>query len=527
MQADAVKRLELYKCVVDPLVQAVRSELGEAVKDKTLWREMKTYYSAMITESKDFELIETFFNSVTRRIFATVGVNDQIEFVDSDFEFPPNETAQPIYSTFPSKDKLSSTVEKILRSFSFQTPYRNLSRDAGLVAGEIQRHLITKQAIDAFEIVSSVFYRNTGAYLVGRIRHRQEFTPFFLSLMNSVEGIEVDAVLLTEDEVSIAFSFAHSYFHVQAERPHELIRFLKSVLPLKRVAELYISIGFNKHGKTEFYRDLRNHLANSEDQFLTARGDKGMVMAVFTMPSYDVVFKIIKDKFGDPKTTTRREVMERYQLVFKHDRVGRLIDAQEFEHLQFERARFSKDLLNDLLKAASATVKLDGEYVDIQHLYIERRVTPLNLYLSAADTSQAEEATLDYGEAIKDLASANIFPGDILLKNFGVTRHGRVVFYDYDELCLLTDCRFRRIPRARSHADEYAAEPWFFVDKHDVFPEEFRTFLGLRNHLRATFIDAHSELFEVDYWSTMQEGLRDGKVFDVFPYKPHRHLKPI
>ncbi len=252
-----------------------------------------------------------------------------------------------------------------------------------------------------------------------------------------------------------------------------------------------------------------------------------MVMAVFTMPSYDVVFKIIKDKFGDPKTTTRREVMERYQLVFKHDRVGRLIDAQEFEHLQFERARFSKDLLEDLLKVASATVKLDGQYVDIQHLYIERRVTPLNLYLSAADTSQAEEAALDYGEAIKDLASANIFPGDILLKNFGVTRHGRVVFYDYDELCLLTDCRFRRIPQARSHADEYAAEPWFYVDKYDVFPEEFRTFLGLRNHLRATFIDAHSELFEVDYWSTMQKGLRDGKVFDVFPYKPHRRLKPI
>src|SRR6185503_2509662 len=112
-------------------------------------------------------------------------------------------------------------------------------------------------------------------------------------------------------------------------------------------------------------------------------------------------------------------------------------------------------------------------------LYTERRMTPLNLYLREVDSRHAQDAIVDYGEAIKDLARTNIFPGDMLLKNFGVTRHRRVIFYDYDELCLLTTCHFRDLPAARDDLEETGAEPWYYVGPHDIFPEEFLTFLGL------------------------------------------------
>jgi isocitrate dehydrogenase kinase/phosphatase len=288
---------------------------------------------------------------------------------------------------------------------------------------------------------------------------------------------------------------------------------------------LYISIGYNKHGKTELYRDLLRHLGRTNDRFEIARGEKGMVMTVFTMPSYDMVFKVIKDHFGEPKTTTRQEVMERYQLVFKHDRAGRLVDAQEFEHLKFDCDRFSEDLLKELRKVAAGSVTMNDEYVAIKHLYMERRTVPLDVFVHEADPAAVEEAVIEYGQAVKDLASTNIFPGDVLLKNFGVTRHGRVVFYDYDELMLLTDCKFRRMPQAREFSDDFEAEPWFFVGKNDIFPQEFSTFLGLPDAYRSVFDHFHGDLFDVKFWKEMQKRHQAGEVIDIFPYKQNRRLQ--
>jgi len=309
-------------------------------------------------------------------------------------------------------------------------------------------------------------------------------------------------------------------------RPYDLVRFLRRLMPRKRIAELYISIGQNKHGKTELYRSLMSHLRDHDDRFVVAPGDTGMVMLVFTLTGFDVVFKVIRDRFAPPKTTTRGGVMERYRLVFKHDRVGRMIDAQEFEYLQFARERFSERLLRELLSEAGRTVGLEGGEVVLRHLYAERRVTPLNLYLRRADPAAARLAVIDYGTAIKELAAANIFPGDFLLKNFGVTRHGRVVFYDYDELCLLDDVRFRRMPPSRTPEEELAPEPWFDVADDDVFPEEFRRFLGLSGELRETFERHHADLFTVEFWRSYQDQHRRGELPDVFPYPQSRRLHP-
>jgi isocitrate dehydrogenase kinase/phosphatase len=295
-------------------------------------------------------------------------------------------------------------------------------------------------------------------------------------------------------------------------------------MPQKRKAELYISIGYNKHGKTELYRDLLYHLRNTGDLFEIAPGDKGMVMMVFDLPRFDVIFKIIKDRFNYPKTLTRREVMEKYALVFRHDRAGRLVDAQEFEYLEFDRARFSDGLLSELCASCAGSVTVKGDKVVIKHLYAERKMTPLNLFLLEAEEAAARAAVADYGQAVKDLAATNIFPGDMLLKNFGVTRHGRVVFYDYDELGLLTDYHFRRIPQSKDYDEEMSAEPWFSVGDNDVFPEEFIRFLGLQPQMEKALMDAHGDLFEVDFWTCMQQRIRDGEIMDIFPYPSYRRL---
>jgi isocitrate dehydrogenase kinase/phosphatase len=343
-------------------------------------------------------------------------------------------------------------------------------------------------------------------------------------LLNTPQGVVVDAVRLNKHEINILFSFTRSYFHVEVGRPYDLVRFLLSITYQKRIADLYISIGHNKHGKTTLYRDLLHHLASSGDQFEVARGERGMVMAVFTLPSFDVVFKVIKDHFAHPKTVTRQDVMQKYHLVFRHDRAGRLVDAQEFEHLQFERSRFSEELLAELQRVAARSVRIEGAYVIVKHAYVERRVTPLNLYVRDSSPAAARAAAIDFGNAIKDLAASGIFPGDMLLKNFGVTRQGRVVFYDYDELCLLTSCIFRALPQPTHEDDVFATEPWFSVGEHDIFPEEFRHFLGLQGWLRDIFIEQHADLFEAQFWQQLQERLLNGEVIDIFPYDQSRRL---
>ena len=525
LQRDAEERLDQHKIYVDAAVETLQQTLGAGAREKDFWIGVKAHYTRIIAKRHDIELAESFYNSVTMRVIATRVIDPAIEYMGSEFkDVPPTPEDDEIYRTYPCEDGTVALVRRILEDCDFAVPYRNLVRSTTRVAEAIDGHLAaidSSQQIAVVEMAGTIFYRGKGAYLVGRICTTTQYTPLVLALFNGADGIYVDAVLLTQDEVSIIFSFARSYFHVEVERPHALVAFLKSIMPLKPIAELYISLGYNKHGKTELYRALMRHLERSTDQFVIARGERGMVMVVFTLPSYDVVFKVIKDSFDYPKNSTRREVMERYQLVFKHDRGGRLVDAQEFEYLRFQRERFAPELLAELGRVAAHSVRVEGDYVEIRHLYTERRLLPLNLYLHEVDEEQAAEAVIDYGQTIKDLAATNIFPGDILLKNFGVTRHGRVVFYDYDELCLLTDCTFREMP---DDENDMFAETMITVGEYDVFPEELKTFLGLPRRLRDTFSRVHGDLFEVAFWQQLQTRLVAHEVIDIFPYKEVRRL---
>jgi isocitrate dehydrogenase kinase/phosphatase len=529
VRANAIRRLDLYKDAVDRIEIDIRRLLADQVQAKSIWALIKAAYSGMLIRNDDWELAETFFNSITRRIFATVGVDAEIEFVNTDFDIPPTPTTSKIYHTFKGRELTARVVRSILADYPLISPFQDIEHDAQQVAAKIEIHLRKMRIsgkIDGIDMARSVFYRGMGAYLIGRIFSGSTLVPLAIALLNTADGIVVDGVLLNTDDVSILFGFTRSYFHVDVERPYDLIHFLKSILPHKRIAELYISTGFNKHGKTELYRELLEHMTVCYiDRFDLSPGQRGMVMIVFNLPNDDLVFKLIRDRFDTPKKTTRREIMAKYDLVYRHDRAGRLVDAQTFEYLKFDTSCFSPQLLAELKNDAGSTVRIGKDYVIIDHTYVERRVTPLDVFLMEADQSEAQKIVIEWGNAIKDLAVSNIFPGDILLKNFGVTRHGRVVFYDYDELCLLTSCYFRKLPPAYEYENEMASEPWFYVGENDVFPEEFIKFLGLRAPLRDVFCEHHNDLFEVSFWQQAQQMIQAGELPHIYPYARSCRLK--
>lgn len=532
IRLDTVERLTLYPRSIQRTFGSLREQLGESIAGRELWAAMKSVYTRAVIGRNDFELAETYFNSLTRRAFPHVGVDPAIDYGAGDFPLPYKGWEMADARMYAVRRIDAAVVRKVLEDAGFRVPFRDLDQDARLAAAHIERGLaagLGSPEIEAFDVLRPIFYRNKGAYVVGRARRGGKILPLVLAILNDEAGLWIDAVLPTEDEVSRLFSFARWYFHIDVESPRGVIGFLSSILPRKRISELYLSLGYKKHGKTELYRDLMDHIAGSEERFVTAPGQRGLVMEVFTLPSYEFVFKVIKDAFPPSKPMTREQVMERYSSVLLQDRVGRLVGFQEFEHLTVPRARFSDDLLERLLAVAGRTVALagdEGDRVVIRHLYVERRVRPLDLYLREASPEEARAAVIDWGRTLKDLAAANIFPGDVLLKNFGVTRHARVISYDYDELRLLTDCRFLRLPEARTEEQELASEPWFAVREDDIFPEELRTFLGLEGDLRTAFLREHSDLFDVDYWRGVQERNRSGEVLDFFPYGEERRLRP-
>jgi len=515
-------RIEIYKDFMNSLAADIRARLGEPTMSASLSRAVKGAYLRLLATQPDFELAETYFNSIHRRIARDPRVDETQSFVWSEFDAPPVVPQEAIFRTYPMNRDIVATVTQMLRDVDFELPWQDIDRDVRNILrslAEARPEIRRPSGLDV-EILKSVFYRNKGAYLVGALRYSGSTWPVVLPILVDDDGkLYVDTLICDEDELSVVFSYTRSYFMVDAPYPYVLIDYLNALLPGKKRSELYAAIGMHKHGKSEFYRGFLMHLARSKDQFVIAPGVKGMVMTVFMLPSYQTVFKVIKDEFPPPKDTTRDQVKEKYYVVKTHDRVGRMADTQEFMRFAFPRARFSKELIDELLSVARSSVTLTDDLVIIDHLYTERLMTPLNLYLETATDEQIREVLDEYGNAIKQLAAANIFPGDMLLKNFGVTRHGRVVFYDYDEICYLTDVNFRAMPNPHTSEEEFSAETWFSVGPRDVFPEEFRRFLFGRPDIKRTFDAMHGELFDPNYWQGLQNAIKAGEVMDVFPYR--------
>lgn len=518
-------RLTLYRRHVQETENRLRRLVGDRAEDRLMWVSMKAVYSGLIADRQDWDLAETWFNSVSRRVFTTVGVDPYIEFVDTDFDDPPTETAHEDTVRYEGADATEVCLQ-VLEGCAVRGPWADRPAQAARAGAKLAEDLAERGAsLVAVVMLEPVFYRGKGAYLVGRIDTTAGSGPLVLCLRHGPRGIFVDAVLDTESATSILFSFTHSYFHVAVERPHDVVRFLRTILPRKRRAELYISIGQPRHGKTELFRDLRRHLEHTDEKFAFARGTPGLVMVVFTMPGYEVVFKVIRDHFPPEKQVTPSIVRDRYSWVYTHDRAGRLVDAQSFEWLALPRERFEPDVLDHLLSECGKSAHIERGDVVLSLAYLERRVEPLDLFARERPLEEAAKAVLEWGRAIRDLAACNIFPGDMLLKNFGVTRHGRVAFYDYDEVGELLDYRFREMPEPRTWEEEMASEPWYSVEPGDVFPEEFPQFLGLKAELRQRLMAEHRELFDARWWRGLQKQLQAGRVVEFAPYPPSARLE--
>jgi len=521
-QQDIVDRIDLYEKSVRRVVMDLRKMLDDRVKDEKLWHEIRSYFSERLYEVPDNDFMKTFFNSTTRRIFGTEGVDPEIEFTSSG----PSDDLHLIMSLnirrYPYWVSLQKIFETILEDFSFRVPYDNVDRNATRIAQAINSH--SKENFDEdieyirVEFIDTFFYQAARAYLVGKLIHSAGESPIVIAFKNEKGGISVDGVFMDEKDISLIFGYTRSYYFADPNSVIGAVHFIKSMLPKKPIDELYTVLGRLRQGKTERHRTFTQHLNNTHDKFIHAEGDTGLVMIVFTLPSYNLVFKVIRDKFGYPKTISRRDVISKYKLVSKHDRAGRLIDTQEFLNLEFPLNHFSRELREELIEDASESVRTEGKNLLLKHAYVERRVRPLNLYINEYSYEESLSAVIDYGQAIKDLAQTNIFTGDLLLKNFGVTAHNRIIFYDYDEVALVTDCNFRDIPEASDYEDEMLADTWYYVGENDIFPEEFIRFLSMNDELKAEFMKYHKDLLTAEYWRQVQQQHLRGEVSLVVPY---------
>ena len=523
-QQRAVKeRIQFYDERVKETVERLHAEFHADLLDSPTWQQAKLHYIGLLTNHKQPELAETFFNSVFCRIMHRTYFNNDFIFYRPAISTEYIESDPPTYrSYYPQRDGLRRTLRQVFLDFGWQCPFADLDRDVGYVVASIKRYLggwPRDEPNLQIQVLSSAFYRNKGAYVIGKVLNGNQEYPFAVPVLHDANGrLTLDAVLLEFRRIVTLFSLSRAYFMVDMEVPSAYVDFLSGIMPGKPRAELYTMLGLQKQGKNMFYRDVMHHLRHSQDEFVIAPGIPGLVMLVFTLPSYPYVFKIIKDVFGSSKDTDRATVKSKYLLVKQVDRVGRMADTLEFSDVALPKARFSQALLEELRRLAPSLIEEEANTLIIKHLYIERRMTPLNIFLDGADEEHSDHAVREYGNAIRELAAANIFPGDMLWKNFGVTRFGRVVFYDYDEIEYLTDCNFRRIPPAPSLEDEMSGEVWYSVARNDVFPEEWATFLLGSPLIRKLFLRYHADLLTPEFWQEAQKEIRSGIIVDFFPY---------
>lgn len=527
-QIAARERIQFYDTRVRECVRVLEDDYDENDLTDEVWREVKLHYMGLLIDHLRPELAETFFNTVCTKLLNRNYFHNDFIFVRpaTSTEYIERDDTPPTYRVYyPATDGLNYTIKRIVTNFQLNTPFEDLDRDVAVVEARLREHFGREklEPNHQIQVLANLFYRNKSAYIIGKgINGNREY-PFVIPLMHKRKNeLVLDTILFDVMQITVLFSFTRAYFMVDMEVPSAYVQFIRSILPKKPRSEIYTMIGLQKHGKNLFYRDFLHHLKYSSDRIEAAPGIRGLVMLVFALPSFPYVFKLIKDSFPPPKETTRALIKEKYLLVKNHDRVGRMADTLEYSDVAFPRSRFSEELLEEIRQYAPSMLEVNDEEVVIKHLYIERRMTPLNIWLTEAeqrgDMQAMEHGVLEYGNAIKDLVSANIFPGDMLYKNFGVTRHGRVVFYDYDEIEYITDCTFRKIPLPRNEEDEMSAEPWYPIAKNDVFPEQFGTFLLGNQKVKEFFMKHHADLLTADYWQGRKLRIVDGKVDDVFPY---------
>jgi len=520
---DNSERIRMYDQRVNETVETLITEFPEAAVNTDIWPEVKLAYVGLLLDHLQVECAETFYNSVACHVLHRRYYRNKYIFWRPTLNTDHLEgTLETYHCYYPPAEGLRRCLLRILTDPGFRLPFENLRRDVRYLEQALQdshpRHWKELPSYQ-LQVLTAPFFRNKGAYLVGREINADRVRPFIIPLLQNARGeLYADTLLMRRKEASILFSFTRSYFMADMEVPSAFVSFLVSIMPTKSRVDLYATLGLQKHAKTLFYRVMQHHLLHSRDNYQVAPGIPGTVMLVFTLPSFPYVLKIIRDRFEPPKSTNRDHVRERYTLVKFHDRVGRMADTLEYSNVAIPLNRIEPALLEELKAKVASSIELDADQLVIRHCYIERRMTPLNEYLAQAAPEKRKKVINDYASAIRDLAGANIFPGDMMQKNFGVTRLERVVFYDYDEIDYMTECNFRRLPQTNDYFDDLSEQPVYSIQVHYFFPESFPAFFCPNPEQRAVFMRDNADLVGTEFWRETQASIREGRQGNVYPY---------
>ncbi|MEZ7493128.1 bifunctional isocitrate dehydrogenase kinase/phosphatase [Pseudoalteromonas distincta] len=531
VQSAMRERLQVYEREVKNVSEAVRVIAYAELTCPQTWQLAKNIYGDMVQNHENKPIAHTFFNSTFGAIWDDKKIRTVHLFVlKAKYRSEPR-SYESLVSRVSLHNGFNNAVKTLITNQVFRVPFSHLELDVATLQSTLMQGA-KQQCKQVYELINlndgyieyanSLFFRNKACYLIGRcIAKNGDNMPFAIAILNTDEGLKLDAVMMGADQLSLLFGFARTYFMVDTDKPARYVDYLSVLMPHKQRFELFNAIGFIKHAKTEFYRYKVDTTKNSPANFkyVKAPGTPGMVMLVFTIEGLDYVYKVIKDKFSAPKTATKAQVIDKYNFVKQADRVGRLVDTHEFRYLAFDLSRFSDELLEQMKNQIGSSMVISGKALILKHVYVERKMTPLNLYINQCDNKTLERVMHDYGKAIKELAGANIFPGDMLMKNFGVTRWGRVVFYDFDEICPLTDCNFRDVPQTQNALEELSSNSYFDIAENDIFPSQFKVFFSANDIAFNYFNNEHSNLFLATFWQDCQQQVHNGYLPDVYPYK--------
>ena len=524
-QLASKQRITIYEQSLSDAVAEIYHLTEVHQKDDTFWQNLKKVFASQLEGHPQFELAETFYNSVIGRLFKHRKIDNSMMFVLPSRCFLPGQDRHKVIYSFDTTTTVREMYDAIFKIYRYNIAFEDFEADLANLESALRARLSTEQlaSVQAVEILRPTFFRGKSAYLIGRICMPDETMPFVISMQRSDEHkLFVDALLTDRKDLSVIFGFARSYFMADTQNPAEVAAFLQELLPNKKHFELYMALGHYKHGKTVFYRNFLQHMDESDDKFEAAPGIRGLVMMVFHLPSYGVVFKIIKDEFAESKKITREHVKDCYRLVKMSDRVGRMADTHEYVNFRFPLSRIEPALIEELKETCASSLEFTEDEMIIKHLYIERKMTPLNLYLQQeTDEEKIKSALHELGLCIKQIAMANIFPGDMLHKNFGITRHGRVIFYDYDEICLMHERNFRELPVSD---DPYALDT-LSVGPADVFPQQFEHFIVGKRKLKDILKSLHGDLMTAEYWRGVQKKCASNDVQHFTPYNKEMCFK--
>ena len=524
------KRLSLYSDSMYKLGENLSDAFSPISRDQGLWEVIEEKYRQLVRNRYEGDLALAYIHSVRRALLL-----GEWSPVDYSFDVPSKANknySDFLFETFHTEAITTDLLLDILRVPGFNVQYRELKVDAMLAAQRVKGDLddrFSTYKIQKIEVIKGEFYRNRGAYIVGRIvLDNLSNVPLVIALLNEEKGIYVDAILTSESAAFNIFSTTRANFHVNNEYYHELSEFLHSIIPKRTLGLSYSTIGFNHFGKVAVMEELKEELLSNDGKFDFAIGFKGTVAIGFQSRQSGYNLKVIRNSPTEQYKWGMFEgvpsVLEKYSRVHVINRTGSMLDNIIFYRVKLERIWFTNALLEELLNEASECVTLQGNFLFFRHLIVQRRLTPLPVYLETSSQAESEAAVINLGHCIKNNMAANIFNKDLDARNYGVGVFGGVYLFDYDALEKFTEVKIRT--NQNQFEGEEEIPEWFFEDGVVFLPEEIESGLRIPSRsLRRLFREVHGDLLQVGYYERIQDELRVGKVPSVRVYPERYQIK--